>query len=407
MIHFKLFLVSILLLPVLALAQVNQTVLVRGENFAPLLAEEPMPDLTSSTRFQGKYFKVVKDTSEEAIRLDEPDPELRLKAATTYFHLNLARRFWVEKMGSEFVKNLPALTIRLEITRNFSDLGHFQNASIAPQFNNALSIPSGEPMDGVEIPAWNPEIWFRPKKVILTRDLPMSGLSPQGNPIRQYIKLLVEPVRSSVISQILRSTLEAIFQPATLTTPYPQTLIKQVGTLALTSLVLKGSRYADPLFIKKYYYLDTAMIPEIIDHEFSHIALSDHLALSLSTPILEGLADYFATAISGRPEIATQIKLYSMSMPKHGRNPNHYHPELEEPYYSNSDFVLSVLWLVKDTFPEVADALIFNASLGLSTSSSDIRHDLIRSLLDSCSIFCQDPERDRLVLRQAFEAKGF
>ena len=382
-------------------------VLVRGEGFRPELREVELQDLSSDLRFDGKYFKIVKGVDEVPILLNDPDPELRLKAGTVYYHLNLARQFWVQHLSSEFVKSLPPLVIRLEMTRAFSDLAHYQHEGVTPEYNNALSIPPGEPMDGVGGDPWGNEIWFRPKKKIFTRDLPGSGLSSSGNPISAYLQALTRPIKDSVVSRLIQITLQQWFYPSTLATPYRNQVLQQVGTLALGALILKGSRNLDSLFLEKYYYLDTAMIPEIIYHEFSHIALSDHLKLTLSTPMLEGLADYFATAVSGNPEIASNIRQYSLSMPKNGRNPIRYDPALETLYYSNSDFVLSTLWRVRDLFPERADSLILKARLSLSTARSDIRHDLIRALLEACRDGCQAPRADRLRLMQSFEEKGF
>ena len=382
-------------------------VLVRGEGFRPELREVELQDLSSDLRFEGKYFKIVKGVDEVPILLNDPDPELRLKAGTVYYHLSLARQFWVQHLSSEFVKSLPPLVIRLEMTRVFSDLAHYQHEGVTPEYNNALSIPPGEPMEGVGGDPWGNEIWFRPKKQIFTRDLPGSGLSSSGNPISAYLQALTRPIKDSVASRLIQITLQQWFHPATLVTPYRNQVLQQVGTLALGSLILKGSRYLDSWFLEKYYYLDTAMIPEIIYHEFSHIALSDQLKLTLSTPVLEGLADYFATAISGNPEIASNIRQYSLSMPKDGRNPIRYDPAFETLYYSNSDFVLSTLWRVRDLFPEHADSLILKARLRLSTARSDIRHDLIRALLETCRDGCQAPRADRLRLMQSFEEKGF
>jgi hypothetical protein len=170
---------------------------------------------------------------------------------------------------------------------------------------------------------------------------------------------------------------------------------------------LEGSKRASHLLVAKYFYLDTAMIPEIVYHEFSHVALSDHLALSLSTPMLEGLADYFAIRIGETDQIGRGIKKYALSQPKNARNKDLYDPIFETGPFANSDFVLSVLWLIGKEYPEITDELIFRARTKLATESSDIRHDLIRALLDSCKEICPNPRADRMKLREIFEQKGF
>ena len=389
-------------------AQTSGTVLVRGKHFKPEFREEVLVDLDSSTGFDGKYFKIVKGKNEEPILLNEEDDSLRIKAATVYYHLNKARDFWINEMKSDFVKSLPKITVRIDITNKFSDLGHFQHDSIDPQFNNALSIPAGEPMDGVEIPSWNTEIWFRPMKKILSKDLPSSGLDAEGNPLTKYLSMLTTPVQYSSVNRAMQVSFQKIFYPQSITSENFKTLIlKQFANIVGIELLMRGSRHASRLFIEKYYYLDTAMIPEIIYHEYAHIALSDHLALSLSTPVLEGMADYFSTMISGQPYLGTKIRKYSLSQPKNGKNKDLYNQIFESNVFANSDFVLSVLTQIKNEFPDVATPLIFDSRTRLTTETSDIRHDLIGSLLESCNYFCKDPRKDRMRMREIFEERGF
>lgn len=401
------FILSTLVFMQMAKADTVQTVLVRGNHFKPIFIEEEMPDLISKTGFDGRFFKMVNGKNEDAISLDEQDEELRLRAATAYFHLNKARKFWAEEMNSEFVNNMPKITVRINITNKFSDLGHFQHDSIDPQFNNALSIPAGTPMEGVDIPSWGNEIWFRPIKVIRTEDLPPSGLDAVGNPLTKYLRMLSTPLTNSITNRLIQISLQKIFYPQTLLSSYKSSVIRQFEIFAAIRLLLEGSKRSEHLLMAKYFYLDTAMIPEIIYHEFSHIALSDHLALSLSTPMLEGMADFFATSISENPKIASKIRKYSMSQPKNAKNNTPYSSVFETNQFANSDFVLSLLWRIEETFPEVAGQLIYLARTRLTTESSDIRHDLIRALLDSCNEVCIDPRADRMRLREVFEEKGF
>jgi len=393
-----------------ASAQIIETVLIRGKNFKPELVQKELPNLVSTSCFDGKYFKIVKGKNETPISINETDEQLKLKAANTYYHLNLIRDFWVNVMHSEYVKSMPKITIRLEITNLFSDLGHFQHDSIDPHFNDALSIAAGEPMEGVNIPSWGNEIWFRPVKIIKTEDLPHSGLDSGGNQLTKYASMLSEPIKSTATNRFIQLTLQKLFYPQQFgsgANSYQTLMLRQTGTIVLTSLFLEATKHSDKLFLEKYYYLDTAMIPEIIYHEFSHIALSDTLTLGLSTPILEGMADYFSATYSNNPHIADKIKRYSLSMPKNGDNKNNYNPIYETNLFANSDFVLSVLWSVRKEFPEIADRLVYNARSMLKTGFSDIRHDLIRSLLESCTTICSDPRADRMKMRTVFESRGF
>jgi len=396
-----------------ATAQMSQNVLVRGKHFAPMIVSAEMPNLISTTQFDGKYFKVVKGKSEDAIALNEVDETTRLKAANVYYHLNKARDFWVNTIHSKYVENLPKITVRIEHINKFSDLGHYYNDLIEPQYNNALSIPPGTPMDGAKTPdgkpiaAWDREIWFRPVKKIRTADLPNHGVGAAGNPLAAYTAMLAKPVESTTLSLFIQNTLLDIFHPTELATPYETSVFQEVGTIALTVLALQTTKHMDKLFLEKYYYLDTAMIPEIIYHEFSHMALSDHLVISHSTPVNEGMADYFATTLGDNAHIASKIKKYSLAMPKDGKNKKNYNPAYETKALANSDFVLSVLWSVRKEFPETADQLIYKAREFLNTDSSDVINDLPEALLESCQTVCENPRADRMKLREVFTNRGF
>lgn len=407
---FAILLCSVVLTVSAAHAQVTQTVLVRGHNFKPTLIETQMPDLISDTSFDGRYFKMVLAKSNTAIPLSEPNEVLRLKAATAYYHLNKARDFWVNDLHSEFAEKLPKMTVRLELTNVYSDLGHWERDSNNPQYNNALSIPEWTQMEGIEIPEadrWGKEIWFRPMVKVRTEDLPNSGMGPSGNPLSQYLSMISEPVTHSATNRIIQNVLESIFYPENLNTDLKTSILRQAGTVALTLLILEGAKHTDKLFLEKYYYLDTAMIPEIVYHEYGHHALSDRLAISHSTPVNEGMADYFATAIGNNPSIAKKMKKYSLAMPKNGKNKNRYDPIYETSIFANSDFVLSVLWSIKKEFPEVADQLIYDARTHLSTGESNIRSGLLGALIESCKTVCLTPRVDRLKMLEIFELRGF
>jgi hypothetical protein len=398
----------LLVFPVLSYGQVRvqEQVLERDSAFKPVLREVVLQDLLNDQGFDGKYFKIVKGKSEVPISLHESDRSLRLKAATVYFHLTRAREFWVQKLDSKFVQDLGKVTVRLEITQGFSDLAHFTQDSFEPEYNNAVSVPAGAPMAGAPGEPWGPEIWFRPEKRIPIRELAPSGLHTHSELLTRYLEVLGEPIREDVLTQFVRATLQKLFFPEMLKVSYPVIVLGSLGTFAVATALIKEGARIDRLFMKKEYYLDTAMIPEIIQHEFAHLALSDHLELVRSTPVIEGFADYFSTTLSGNPNIATRIRAYSNSAPKKGRNRQVYTQDLERLFFSNSDFVLSVMWLIRDRYPQIADRLIYRASFALTTRHSDIRHDLIRALLDACLIECKEPRRDRLELIQAFEKKG-
>ena len=66
--------------------------------------------------------------------------------------------------------------------------------------------------------------------------------------------------------------------------------IRTSGSSLLLELSIWQSNFIEYLFTRKWYKLDSALVPEIIYHEFAHLALSDNLELSHSTPVIEGMA---------------------------------------------------------------------------------------------------------------------
>ena len=114
--------------------------MVRNKSFHLKEKRVDLPHLTSNNSFEGKHFKIVQGKNSEAIKFT--NQELRLKAATTYYHLEKARDYFVQELNSSYVKSLPQIIIRIDHTNNFSELGHFTNDNLDPQYNNALTIPN-------------------------------------------------------------------------------------------------------------------------------------------------------------------------------------------------------------------------------------------------------------------------
>lgn len=77
-----------------------------------------LEDLESAKSFDGKFFKIVKGKSNEAIHFDDSDNQLVTKAATVYHHLTLARKFWRDEIGAPGKQKIGKLIIRLEIKKS-------------------------------------------------------------------------------------------------------------------------------------------------------------------------------------------------------------------------------------------------------------------------------------------------
>lgn len=366
-----------------------------------------MVNLESSHSFDGKYFKIVKGKEKEAISFDEKDDKILLRAATAYYHLNLARDFWVNHIKSEVAEKLPKLIVRLDIKNQFDDLGHFANDNRASQFNNALSVPAGETPSWVPADKqdkWGKEIWFRPMKSILTKDL-----GPMGpNPLTLGLMAIERPLLDYTQGQFNRRIMEQLFYPAYTSRPLHEDLIRFAGTFALMKVILYGSSYTDKLFIEKYYYLDTALVPEIAYHEYAHVVLSDHLELSHSTPVNEGIADYFAAVQSQTRKIYGKVPGYSNSAPKDTQQKRPYSHWDESNRNATADFTLSVLWDVRETLgADVGDKVVYEARKFMKTSTATISEGLLRAILKACDIKCDYPRRDKYKLYQTFMKKGF
>lgn len=199
------------LLPTLANAQVF-TVLERKENSnRTIFREVQIPDLISNNSFDGKFFKIVKGKSNDAIKFNDEDEELILKAANAYWHLSKARSFWSHEVEAPFVETLAKMTIRIELTNVYDSQGHFANDNRDPQHNNALSIPAGITPDWVpenRKDSWGHEIWFRPLKKIDVRHL-ASSLGP--NPLTQVLSAIEQPMLEFSQSRFTQSVFERMF----------------------------------------------------------------------------------------------------------------------------------------------------------------------------------------------------
>lgn len=396
-------------------ARHEATVLVRKGVNGYELVQKVLRNLDGSKTFSGKHFKIVKGKSNHPIALD--DKELGLKAATVYHHLTKAREFWISDLNSERVKTMEKLTVRLEISSRFSDIAHYRGDSHEPNYNNAYTVPGGQTPDWVpedRQDKWGMEIWFNPAKKIPSWQLVSEGDSP----LTRQLLLMRKPIVNRTAKSFTRSVLNRLFYPDSFKGTLMESAFRHAGTLALTYGIIEASRKMDPLFMEDHYYLDTAMIPEIIYHEFAHAALADRMAPTHAAAVSEGMADYFAALVSGETKVYRKIVGYSNNVEKDAYNRGLYHPSLEKSWNATGDFALSLLWKVRDNLSgidspmgasgkKLADNLVGEAARELDTEAS-ISSDLPRALMSACSKICPS-ERKRWVydsLLKSFEQKG-
>ena len=385
----------------------------KGYAFVP----RELNDLYCGKGFDGKYFKVVYKKEDKAISFDS-EPELIRRAANVYYHLTVARNFWVNQIGSTFVKDLDQITVRVQITNGFSRLGHFTNDDLLENYNNAWTIPEGRtPRWAEEQDVWGKEIWFSPMKKIESRTL----VTATGqNPLTGALRSLQTPIVNYTQNSLTFEVLDHLAYPEYQSTTLLQTVVNHIGVMAIMFGTVKLSTYMDKLFMEKYYYLDTAMIPEVIYHEFGHVALSDKLKPVHSIAVIEGMADYFATRIAGTVKMYRGIKEFSNNAYKNAKSKSFYHPALEHENNADSDFTLSLLWRVRSELqkenhkrqlkgrPAVAniDQLIYESRNNINFESSII--ELTQALKTTCyrSSACDNKRLAIGALIKAFIEKG-
>ena len=274
------------------------------------------------------------------------------------------------------MKSLPQIIIRIEHINKFNELGHFANDNLDPQYNNALSIPAGNGYEPAGIKPWNHEIWFRPAKKVH-----LSEIDNKNSPVS--LKRLFQNFRSGVHMSTIQKFLMDYFVLGTYdgleTNASIEQFFRTAGTSIILELALSQAPLLERLMMRKWYLLDSALIPEIIYHEYAHIALSDHLELNHSTAVIEGMADFFAGQIADSKELATKVKKYNSY---NGKKVDHhyiYRQEFELTSMANTDFLFGLLWQINELIGD--PNLIYDLRTKIQTDSN-IREDLLRGVFD-------------------------
>ncbi len=325
-----------------------------------------LPNLASSSSFDGRFFKVVKGKSSTALPFDSP---LAQKAAQVYFHLERARSYFQKIAGMDREWPNQKIIIRLEIPNHFNPYTRFSHDDYRRETNTAETIPPSSHERLEEAPSWGPEIWFRPAKKTkssASTDALAIGLE------RSEGAMLEALARSFVLRSTAQATegklLQDIFgKDALVLGALSFGLIKSLPTMA---------RFFGKVF-KRQFYLDTAMIPEIVYHEYAHFALSDKLDL-VSTPVIEGIANFYAGRISGESKWGHGPREYSRDVGRNAYSRVQYSFAQERKDYATSSFVFKLLWSLGEITPK-PDELVLRASSHIKRESN-IKRDLVDSL---------------------------
>lgn len=391
-------------------------VLIRHKKKGYDFVNKTLTDLNCKNTFEGKYFKIVKGITKEAIQFDDNE-EIVKKAANVYYHLTVARDYWINEIKSDYVKNLNQITIRLDITNSFSNQRHFKNEGQEQNYNNAWTIPEGRtPRFATEKDEWGKEIWFSPMKKIESKKMVKSE---GNNPVHQGLVVLKDPIISWNQGSLTYLILGSLFNPVNRTPENLQSAVRKLVAMGVIIGVTELTKYIDGWFLSKYFYIDTAMVPDIIYHEYSHIALSDTMKPTHSVPVIEGMADYFAALVANRTKLYEKLKDISNNKNKNLENKDFYHPYYEESWNATSDFTVSLLWNGRMEFEKINqkqidagkskfidyDQLVFNTHFSLN-EFSNIATDLTRALLDTCVKDCPSKMIGVSALHSVFEKKG-
>lgn len=370
----------------------------RSENNKQVYRTVKLEDLESTDSFEGKYFKIVVGKNDEALSFDA-DEELLLKAATTYHHLTKARRYFVNKLNSDYVQSLEQIVVRLELTNQFSELGHYAHDNYEPQFNNALTVPAGSGLASRNIKPWGKEIWFRPSKKVHLSSL---NIKNQGHEFEGLAKRFREQVHMQTfqrfLSQLILTWTNDNYVIET------DSALRTVGATLFLELAYRSQNTVNYIFTRKWYWLESALVPEIIYHEYAHIALSDHLELTHSTPIIEGMADFFAGKIANSPTLAKRIKKFNTFNGKDATKTTEYKLQFETNEWANTDFVFGLLWQVAEVVGKNQEFFIYELREEITTDSS-IRGQLVEGLLSTCRKSCEDPFNKRIQILKLLHNK--
>lgn len=377
-------------------APIYKDAVTRDEDYKVKIKPVLLKDLVSETSYDGKFFKIVHSKNNEAITFKD-SPELQLKAATTYYHLNKARDYFNDVAQSEYTKNLPKLTIRIDLINVFNEIGHFANDNLNPQYNNALTIPAGRGFPSRGVAPWEIEIWFRPSKIIHVDDF-------DGVVQKESLKHSLQVFRDESHMSSLRQFFTEIFAGGV--SENPESLIRVAGTSLLMEFLFQTSDYYGEFFSRKRYRLDSALVPEIIYHEYAHVALSGHFELTHSTPVNEGMADFFAGKIANSKKLALKIKDYNLFNGKKVRKKQQYNIAFERGDYANADFVFGLLWNIGEIVGTDIEVVFMNRLTSKLETNDNIRENLIEASIETCREVCKNPISDKLRLFQFFHKKN-
>ncbi len=344
--------------------------LVRGHKKKLVIKKVQIKDLVSTTHFHGEYLKIIKKNSEGPVAFDSTDA---LRACTVYYHSTIAKDFFISNFALKRFERARTINLRIEMDLGFEESVHMMHENNGLFYNNAVTIPPSGQSRIVDRP-WFYEIWFAPKKPVKVDNSTYRAAEIiTSGPFMSSLLLGVGQSQATTIGiDLVRGTgFGAGF--------YAQSLAMSIGVTAVVPHVLK---WATKPF-KNTLYLDAAMIPEVIYHEYSHYALSEHLSIDKHAPVVEGVANFYAAMIGKTDSILHRTRGYSKGLVEiDAKKGKMYAYSMEDSKYAQLDFSFKFLYALKTQYgEEKASTLVYEAVKILSErEGKELKRDLIPSL---------------------------
>jgi hypothetical protein len=310
------------------------------------LKEREISGLLNDAFFETEHFKVVDALHEEPLptALSETmNEDLRQRAASALYHLEKARRFFIENIGYEEALKLPKAVIRLNMPYAYlSPQQEKVNLKQANVFNNVQTIPgfAGK---------WDSEIWFRPKKVVYQDEL-------QKKASRRAVKSEVNTIRKVFldiqIDTTIRSVLQGLFSSEAGEAFLVKSLSTQLRSFLFSEILFEGFKVFNAFATDRKYYSIPELIPEVVYHEYAHFAFQPYLVPSHSIAVPEAMANFFAGLMIDSPEIAAKFRRAFRGKRTNGRSADRYELSTESRNNVRNDFTFSFMWQLQDVFGE-------------------------------------------------------
>jgi hypothetical protein len=262
-----------------------------------------------------------------------------LRANTIHHHLKIAetrtKELTAKQTFPRSLGHIAPFNVRFDVTSSYNAITHFAPTK-KERGNLSLTIESGKSRND----SWPKEIWFY-------RSIPTRLTGRLHSTLRSFSE---KSIRRAFFAQIALSRSRAwmIGSHDGAISELLTWLVFFEGALPLLTQTSK--------VIKTNQWLDSALIPEVIYHEWAHLLFAPVFGLKNSTSVNEGYANYWAARISSAETLLLKI-------PKnlaHGRyarvrsgekKPN-YHREVDESpaYRSAGQFVFTLLMEIERTF---------------------------------------------------------